>query len=117
MGVVEAERTNGTDRRWWPRAAVRLPLRVVDTEGGFGVIGGETLNISVGGLAGCFDGPLPGTVATTIQVDLGADQVLTCEALIAGGGPVGESWEYRLAFQDVEPEDAEALDQLVRQLL
>ena len=84
MGVLEAQRT-GADRRWWPRANVRLPLRVVDT-----------------------------ALTTTIQVDLPDGNVVTCEAMIAGGGEVADAWEYRLAFRDLEPAAAEALDRLVR---
>ena len=117
MGVLEAERISGTDRRWWPRATVALPVRVVDTEGGFGVLSGETLNLSAGGLKAQFDGPLPGTDAVTLQLDLLGDQALVCEALIAGGGASGGRWEYGLAFQNLEPHEVNALEHLVDQCL
>jgi len=114
MSVLEAKRTSRTDRRWWPRATLRLPVRVVDTEGTFGVLTGSTLNISVGGLEARFDGPLPGTVATTVHVDLPVGEVLVCEALIAGGGAVGDSWVYRLAFRDLDHHEVGVLENLVR---
>lgn len=114
MTTMEAERTRGADRRRWPRAQVRLPVRLVDTEGAFSVLRGQTVDIGVGGLRAQVDGPLSGSVEATVSIDLSSDHALVCEALVAGGGAVEGGWEYRLAFRNLDPDDIAALEQLVR---
>lgn len=116
MSVIEAEPVQRTDRRRWPRAQVSLPVRLVDTEGTFGVTSGETVDISVGGVRALVDGPLPGGFETTLWLDL-TDRALVCEALVAGGGVVADGWEYRLAFRNLGPEDVATLERLVASAL
>jgi hypothetical protein len=113
MSTIEAERVKGADRRRWPRAQVRLPVRLVDTDGSFSVLTGETVDIGVGGLRAEVDGPLSGSVEATVCIDLTSERALVCEAAVAGGGPVEGGWEYRLAFRNLEPDDVAALTDLV----
>lgn len=113
MTTIEAERVQGAERRRWPRVQRRLPVRLVDTEGSFGVVSGQTVDIGVGGLRARVDGPLSGSVEATVRIDLSAGQSLLCEALVAGGGPVEGGWEYRLAFRNLDGADVLALEQLV----
>ncbi|MEO5680711.1 MAG: PilZ domain-containing protein [Acidimicrobiales bacterium] len=115
MSVIEVERREaaGADRRRWPRARVRLPVRVVDTEGGFGVRLGETVDLSVGGLLALVDGPLGGTIEATVQVDLPDGPTVVCQALVASGGAVAHGWEYRLAFRNLDPHEIRAIEQTV----
>lgn len=115
MSVIEAERSEaaGAERRRWARARLRLPLRVVDSDGGFGVRLGETVDISVGGLLAQVDGPLAGAIEATVQLDLPAGATVVCQALVAGGGAVDDGWEYRLAFRNLEPHEVRAIEQAV----
>jgi hypothetical protein len=117
MTTIEAERVRGADRRRWPRAQVRLPVRLVDTEGSFSVRSGETVDIGVGGLRATVDGPLSGALEATVCIDLPADRSVVCEAMVAGGGPIPDGWEYRLAFRDLDADDMAALAALVAQAL
>ena len=113
MTTIEAERVRGADRRRWPRAEVRLPVRLVDTEGSFSMLSGQTLDLGVGGLRARVDGPLSGDVEATVCLDLSAERTLVCEALVAGGGPCDGGWEYRLAFRNLDADDVDALQHLV----
>ncbi len=113
MGVIEVERIGGKDRRRWPRAAVRFPLRVVDTEDSFRVVIGETLNIGVGGMWAVLDGPLFGTLEATVHLDLGGRSALVCEALVLDGRAVEDGWEYRLAFRGLDPHELTTLADVV----
>ncbi len=113
MSVIEAERLGARDRRRWPRATVRLPLRVVDTEDSFRVLTGLTLDIAVGGTRAVLDGPLFCTVETTIQLELGDRVPLVCEAMVAGGGATDDGWEYRLAFRNLDLYEITALEELI----
>jgi len=113
MSVVEAERVDGRDRRRWQRARVRLPLRLIDTDGDFRVLVGETVDLSVGGVRVLVDGPLTGALRATVQLELAEGPALLCEARVAGGGAVEAGWEYRLTFADLEVEEEEALEQVV----
>jgi len=117
MSTIEAERVRGADRRRWPRATVRLPVRLIDTEGSFSVLSGETVDIGVGGLRAQVDGPLSGEVEATVCIDLSSGEALVCEALVAGGGPIEDGWEYRLAFRNLEAADIAALELVVDQAL
>ncbi len=114
VNVIEAERVDGSDRRRWHRARVRLPLRLIDTEGDFRVLVGETVDLGVGGARVLVDGPLPGALRATVQLELSDGPALLCEATVAGGGAVEDGWEYRLAFADLEVHEVEALEQVVR---
>lgn len=111
--TIEADRVRGADRRRWPRARVRLPVCLVDTEGSFSVLTGETVDIGVGGLRAHVDGPLSGSVEATVRIDLSDRHALVCEALVAGGGVVEDGFEYRLAFRNLDPDDVAALEDLV----
>ena len=115
MATMEAERVGTPDRRRWPRAMLRLPVRLIDTDGTFSVLSGETLDIGVGGLRAHVDGPLSGSVEATVRIDLPDDHALVCEALVAGGGAIEDGWEYRLAFRNLDPDDIAALELLVLQ--
>ena len=114
MSVIEAAQVDGRDRRRWHRARVRLPLRLIDTDGDFRVLVGETIDLSAGGVSVLVDGPLTGALRATVQLELAAGSALLCEARVAGGGVVEDGWEYRLAFADLEVHEMEALDQVVR---
>ena len=105
MSVIEAERPGEVDRRRWPRAAVRLPVRVIDTEESFRVLVGTTLDVGVGGTRAILDGPLLGAFETTVQLELGDRMPLVCEARVADGGPVAEGWEYRLVFCNLDADE------------
>jgi len=117
MSVIEAERVDGRDRRRWQRATVRLPLRLIDTEGDFRVLLGETVDLSIGGarvvVDGVVDGPLSGALRASVQLELPDGLVLLCEATVAGGGAVENGWEYHLAFADLEVHELQALEQVV----
>ena len=113
MSVIQAERPNGVERRRWPRASVHLPLRVVDTEDSFRVLLGEALDISVGGMRVVLDGALFGTVEVTVQLELGGQAALVCQALVAAGGAVEDGWEYRLAFRNLDADEIRTLAHLV----
>ena len=117
MATIEAERVRGADRRRWPRAQVRLPVRLVDTEATFSVLRGETVDIGVGGVRARVDGPLSGEVEATLCIDLAPSRTAVCEALVVGGGADGDAFEYRLAFRDLDPDDRTELDRLVQQAL
>jgi len=116
MATIEAERVRGVDRRRWPRARVHLPVRLVDTEGSFRVVSGQTVDIGVGGLRAQVDGPLSGSVETTVCIELSPDRALVCEALVAGGGAGPDGWEYRLAFRNLDDDDITALERIVEHL-
>lgn len=117
MSIIEAAQVSRDDRRQWSRASVRLPLCIVDTEGGFGVLTGEAVDLSVGGLRALVDGTLGGAMETTVRLDLIDGPALLCEALVAGGGAVDGTvdgaWEYRLAFRNLSAEETLALERLV----
>ena len=114
MSVIEAERLRSEDRRRWPRAAVHLPLCIIDTEGDFRVLTGESVDVSVGGVLAVVDGPLAGALQATVRLELADGCALVCEARVAGGGAVDGGWQYRLAFVDLASDEVEALDQVVR---
>jgi len=113
MSVIEAERIDGRDRRRWQRARVRLPLRLIDTEGDFRVLLGETVDLSLGGARVVVDGPLPGALRASVQLELPDGLALLCEATVAGGGAIEDGWEYHLAFADLEVHELQALEQVV----
>ena len=113
MSTIEAERVRGADRRRWPRANVRLPVRLVDTESTFCVLIGETVDLGVGGVRAQVDGALSGQVEATVCIDLSDEHTLVCEAMVAGGGPVEDGWEYRLAFRNLDEAEVAALEQVV----
>ena len=114
MTTIEAERVRSADRRQWPRAEVRLPVHLVDTEGTFSVVSGQTLDIGIGGLRVRVEGPLSGAVEATVRIELSSDHALVCEALVADGGAVDDGWEYRMAFRNLDPDDIAALEDIVR---
>ncbi len=113
MSVIEAEQRDQVERRRWPRAALRMPIRVVDTEDTFRVLIGETLDVSVGGVRVVLDGPLFGTVEASVHLELDGQDALVCRALVAGGGAVDDGWEYRLAFRGLDPDECMTLADLV----
>ncbi len=113
MSTIQAERVAGGERRQWHRVKVHLPVRLVDTEGCFEVVSGWTVDIGVGGLRAQVERPLSGSVEATVQIELASGCALLCEALVAGGGAVGEGWEYRLAFRNLEAGEIAALEHLV----
>jgi hypothetical protein len=113
MSAMVAERIGGADRRRWPRAEVRLPVRLVDTEGSFSVLSGETVDISIGGMRARVDGPLAGSIEATARIDLTLERTVVCQAMVAGGGPVEGGWEYRLAFRDLDRDDIAELARIV----
>lgn len=113
MSTIEAERVRGADRRRWPRVEVSLPVRLIDSDGGFTVLSGRTCDICVGGLRAHVNGPLSGEVEATVCIDLTSERTLVCEAMVAGGGPVEDGWEYRLAFRNLEPDEIAALELVV----
>ena len=113
MSVIVAVRGDQVDRRRWPRAAVRIPIRVVDTEDTFRVLIGETIDVGVGGVRAVLDGPLFGTIEASVHLDLDGFGPLVCQALVADGGAIEDGWEYRLAFRDLEPREVRALANVV----
>ena len=115
MVTIEQERVAAADRRRWPRAQVRLPVLLIDTEGSFSVRTGQTVDIGVGGLRARVDGPLSGEVEATVRIGLSDGHALLCEALVAGGGAVEDGWEYRLAFRNLAPDDVAAIERVVHQ--
>ncbi len=117
MSTIEAERVRGADRRRWPRAEVRLPVRLIDTDGDFGVRSGHTVDIGVGGLRAWVDSPFSGAVEATVCLDLAPRHALVGEAMVAGGGAVEGGWEYRLAFRNLDPGDLAALEEIARHSL
>ena len=114
MVTIEQERVTVADQRRWPRAKVRLPVRLIDTEGSFSIRTGQTVDIGVGGLRAQVDGPLSGEVEATVRIDLSDGRALLCEALVAAGGAVEDGWEYRLAFRNLGPDDVAAIERVVR---
>jgi len=52
-----------------------------------------------------------------VCIDLSSGEALVCEALVAGGGPIEDGWEYRLAFRNLEAADIAALELVVDQAL
>ena len=114
MSVMEAELVRSADRRRWPRVNVRLPLRIIDTDGDFRVLTGETVDVSVGGVLAVVDGPLTGALQATVRLHLVDGPALVCGARVAGGGAVDGGWQYRLAFFDLASDEVEALAHAVR---
>jgi len=114
MTTIEAKPLAWTDRRQWSRALLHLPVHLVDTDGSFSVVSGETLDIGVGGMRARVDGPFSGSVEATVRIDLSDGRAMLCEALVAGGGATATGWEYRLAFRNLDPADAATLEELVR---
>lgn len=113
MSVMMADRVGGAERRRWPRAEVRLPVRLVDTDGTFSVLTGETVDIGIGGMRARVDGPLSGSVEATARIDTCFGRTLVCEAMVAGGGAVEGGWEYRLAFRNLDRDDIAELARIV----
>lgn len=113
MTTIEVRRVRGADRRRWPRVEVRLPVHLVDTEGTFSVVSGQTVDIGIGGLRARVDGPLWGAVEATVRIELSSERALVCEGLVAGGGEVEDGWEYRVAFRNLDPDDIAALEDVV----
>lgn len=113
MSAMVADRVGGAERRRWPRAEIRLPVRLVDSEGTFSVLSGETVDISIGGMRARVDGPLSGSIEATARIDLSYERTLVCEAMVAGGGEVEGGWEYRLAFRNLDRDDIAELARIV----
>ena len=105
------------ERRRHERARLRLPVHVVDTEGGFEVFEGETVDLSVCGLRAQLQAHLgdrlPTSCETTVQVELPGGDELVAEAVVADGWEVDGGYEYRIVFVELSPEDAARLASIV----
>jgi hypothetical protein len=105
------------ERRRYERAVVRLPVHVVDTEGGFEVFEGETVDLSVCGLRAQLQAHmgdrLPTSCETTVQVELPDGGELVAEAIVADGWAIDGGYEYRIVFVALDPEDLARLAAIV----
>jgi len=113
MTMIERSVEIPMERRLEPRLLVHLPVHVVDTEGDFGIITGETVDLGVGGLRARLWEPLPSTCETTVQLDLPDGTEVVTEARVADGGATPDGFEYRLVFLHLGASEADALSRLI----
>jgi hypothetical protein len=102
-------------RRRWPRRPVSMPVSLVPVEDvePTGVVG-ETVDIGVGGARVTTASPLPRGVDPLVALTLPDGEVLLLASRVVLAEPEDGHYAYRLAFCDLDGNDASKLAELVK---
>jgi hypothetical protein len=105
-------------RRSWPRRALHLavtlvPLQGTGTDADFTGISGRTVDVGVGGMRVETIRPLPGGVDPSVMMTLSDGTSMFLPTRIVHADIGRDSCEYRLAFHELQEEDAARLAALV----
>jgi PilZ domain len=98
-------------RRRWPRKHLDLAVRLCPVEDGshFAGIPGRTIDVSVGGLYVETLREVEGEGDPMIILDLPDGSTIVSGSSTVGVECAGDVWRYRLAFRDLEGDDADRL--------
>jgi hypothetical protein len=102
-------------RRQWPRKRMDLPVTLCPVEEGARLEGvpGRTVDISVGGLCVETLRPVEGEGDPTVLLRLPDGTVIVAGASTVAVEELDDGWRYRLAFRELDDDDASRLATLV----
>lgn len=76
-------------------------------------VAGETIDVAPGGCRVVVSEPLPAGITPTVCIQLFDHETVIAQARVLEDGESGGSWEYRLAFDDIDEPDRRRLAELV----
>ncbi len=101
-------------RRRWPRRRLTMPVSLMAVDGPEpAAVTGETIDIGVGGAHLRAGAALPHGADPVLTLSLPDGSVLLLAARVVSAHAAGTGYEYRVAFQDLEADDAARLAELV----
>ncbi len=101
-------------RRRWPRRQIAMPVSLMTVDGPEPTaVTGETIDIGVGGAHVRAGAALPPGTDPVVTLTLPGGAVLVLAARIVFAHADGETFEYRVAFPDIDPDDAAQLVEVV----
>ena len=101
-------------RRRWPRRSLTMPISLVAVDAAVpaGVVG-ETVDIGIGGARVHTVEPVPAGADPLVTLTLPDGEPLLLAARVVWADAAEDGWHYRLAFCDLEDDDAARLAELV----
>ncbi len=95
-------------RRRWPRRRLELRVTLCPVKGTSRLEGvpGRTVDVSVGGLCAETVRPVEGDGDPMVILDLPDGARIVAAAVTVAADDLGDGWRYRLAFRDLDSDDA-----------
>lgn len=107
-------RIDRIQRRRWPRKRMDLVVTLCPVEEGVRLAGvpGRTVDVSVGGVCCETVRPLEGEGDPMVILNLPDGTTIVSTTTTVEAQDLGDGWRYRLAFRDLDAEDAARLEAL-----
>jgi hypothetical protein len=101
-------------RRRWPRKRMELPVRLCSVESGthVGGVPGRTIDVSVGGVRVVALRELEGEGDPMVILNLPDGSTIVAATSTVAVEDLGDGWRYRLAFRNLDGDDADRLTAL-----
>ena len=98
-------------RRRWPRKRMELPVRLCSVDNGahVGGVPGRTIDVSVGGVRVVALRELEGDGDPMVILNLPDGSTIVAATSTVAVEDLGDGWRYRLAFRDLDGDDADRL--------
>ena len=98
-------------RRRWPRKRMELPVRLCAVENGahVGGVPGRTIDVSVGGVRVLALREVEGEGDPMVILNLPDGSTIVAATSTVAVEDLGDGWRYRLAFRDLDGDDADRL--------
>jgi hypothetical protein len=98
-------------RRRWPRKRMELLVRLCSVENGahVGGVPGRTIDVSVGGVRVVALRELEGEGDPMVILNLPDGSTIVAATSTVAAEDLGDGWRYRLAFRDLDGDDADRL--------
>jgi hypothetical protein len=101
-------------RRRWPRRPLSVPISLLAVDGPSPAAAvGETIDLGVGGTHVRTSSALPAGVDPLATLTLPDGDVIILPTRVVFAHAEADGFEYRLAFQDIDPDDAARLSKLL----
>jgi hypothetical protein len=98
-------------RRRWPRKRIELPVQLCSLDNGarVGGVPGRTIDVSVGGVRVVALRELEGDGDPMVILNLPDGSTIVAATSTVAVEDLGDAWRYRLAFRDLDRDDADRL--------